>query len=143
MPKHSMEVLRFADKKSGLVALVTVLVTGAVGLAVAVSLVLLGLGSSRTSLILSQSVTARAYADSCAEEALQKLRESVYYAGSETIALSEGSCQIQPVLGTPGNFNRTIQTTGTVGTIVRKVEVIVSEIQPTINITSWEEVASF
>lgn len=142
MFKHSMEVQHFANPKSGFVALVTVLVAGAVGLAVAVSLILSGLGSSRSSLVLSQSTVARMYADSCAEEALEKLREGVYYTGGETLTFSEGNCQIQTVSGT-GNSNRTVQTTGTVGTIIRKVEVVVSTVHPTISVTSWQEVESF
>jgi hypothetical protein len=82
------------------------------------------------------------YADSCAEEALEKLREGVYYTGGETLTFSEGNCQIQTISGT-GNFNRTVQTTGTVGTIIRKVEVIVSTVHPAITITSWKDVPSF
>lgn len=128
--------------QSGFAALISVILIGAVGLAIAVSVLLLGLSSSRNSLVSRQSSQAKLFADSCAEEALQKLKESVYYTGSETLNFTLGSCQIQTITGT-GNSNRTIQTTGTVGAVVRKVKIVVGTVQPTISITSWQELADF
>ena len=128
--------------RSGFITLVSVLVVGAVGLSIAVSLLLLGLGSSRTSFALQESNEAKALANACAEEALQKLRESVYYAGNETKTFTLGSCQIQAVSGT-GNLSRTLQTVGIVRQTQRKVKVIVSRVHPIPGITSWQEVADF
>lgn len=132
------------DKKnqSGYIVLITVLVIGAIGVAIAVSVLLLGLGSSRSGFAMQQSSQAKSLVNACAEEALQKLRESVYYTGNESLTYSSGSCQIQTISGS-GNSNRTIQTVGTVGTIQRKVKVVVGSVHPTIAITSWQEVADF
>lgn len=118
--------------------LLSVLVFGAVGLSVIISGLLLGVDASRSSLTLQQSIQARALANACAEEALQTLRESVYYTGNETLTFSTGTCEIQTISGT-GNINRTVITTGNVGNVERTVQVEISTVHPTISITSWQE----
>lgn len=129
-------------KSNGYVLLLSVLVVAAVALAIGVGGILLAVGSAKTSLVAQQSYQAKSLANLCAEEALQKLRESVYYTGNESSSFTTGSCQIQTISGT-GNVNRTIQTVGTVGTVQRKVKVIVATVQPTINVSSWQEVDNF
>lgn len=129
-------------KQTGFVTLLSVLILSAVAIAVTVSILLLGLGVSRTSFAVIQSVQARSLANACAEEGLQRLRESVYYAGDETKTFPTGTCTIQAISGT-GNNNRTLQTIATVGTVQRKVKIIISKIHPAPVITSWQEVADF
>lgn len=111
-----------------------------IGGVVAGSLILLGLGFSKTSLALDQSNQAKALANTCAEEALLKLKQNLSYTGNETITLASGTCQIQDVKG--AGPNRIIQTTGTVGAIIRKVEVKV-KISPSFTLSSWLEVSDF
>lgn len=127
---------------NGYVALVSVLIVGIVALSITTSVILLGLGSSRTGFVLEQTEQARGLATACAERALDKLRKDLNYTGNETITLGQGSCQIRPVLGS-GNTNRTIETTGTVGTIVKKVKVIIAQVTPQTQLTSWQEVNDF
>ena len=127
---------------SGFITLISVLIVGAIGVAIATSLLILGLGGSRSSFALVQSNQAKSLANACAEEALEKLRESVYYTGNATINFSIGSCQIQTIGGT-GNTNRTLQTVGTVGTIQRKIKIVISSIHPVPVLTSWQELADF
>lgn len=133
--------LAIQAQRKGIAVLLSVLIFGAVGIAVVIAGLLLGVGSSRTSLALQQSVQAKALANACAEEALQTLRESIYYTGNETLTFSQGTCEIQAIGGN-GNVNRTVTTVGTVGTvgtIQRTVQVEISAIHPTISITSWQE----
>lgn len=118
--------------------LLSVLIFGVVGIAVVIAGLLLGVGYSRTSLALQQSIQAKALANACAEEALQTLRESVYYTGNETLTFNTGTCEIQTIGGN-GNVNRTVTTVGTIGTIQRTVQVEIAAIHPTISITSWQE----
>lgn len=125
----------------GYIALITVLVIGAVGVAVAVSVILLGVGSARTSFAIEQSNQAKALANACAEEALQQIRDSVLFEGTGNFTLGQGSCTYTVAKLT--DQNRTITATGTVGTIVRKVSIALDEITPSINITSWQEVADY
>lgn len=125
----------------GYITLVSVLVVGAVGVAIAVSLILLGLGSSRTSFAIEQSNQAKALANACAEEALQQIRESTPFTGSGSLMLGQGTCTY--TVTSQGSQNRTITSSGTVGTIIRKVKIIINKINPTIQVVSWQEVSDF
>ncbi len=127
--------------KKGFITLLAVLVIGAIGLVVATSLLLLGLGSLRTSFAIEQSKQTRSLADACAEEALRRIRESTPFTGSVILNLGQGSCSYTVV--STGGQNRTITATGTVDNNIRKVRVTINKINPTINTTSWEELASF
>ncbi|MDP2656076.1 MAG: hypothetical protein Q8P11_00740 [bacterium] len=126
------------NNKNGFITLISVLVVGAVGVAIAVSLLLLGLGSSRTSFALEQSDQAKALNNACAEEALQQIADSTAYTGSGNLALGHGSCIY--TVTSQGGGNRTVTTSGTVGTIVRKSTIIITAVNPSITITSWQEV---
>lgn len=125
----------------GFITLISVLIVGAVGTAIAVSLILLGIGSSRTSFAVEQSNQAKALANACAEEALQQIRDSTPYTGSGNLSLGQGDCSY--TVTSQGGQNRTITASGTVGTIVRKVEVVIDTINPAIEIVSWKELPDF
>jgi len=122
----------------GYITLMSVLIVGAAGTAIAISLILLGLSSSRTSFAVEQSNQAKGLANACAEEALQQIRDSTPFTGSGNLSLGEGACDY--TVTSQGGQNRTITASGEVGTIVRKVEVIVNAIQPAIELSSWREV---
>lgn len=128
--------------KNGFVTLISMIVIGALSVTVGVSLLLLGLGASRTSFALEQSSQAKSLANTCAEKALGSLRADLNYAGNESLSLAGGSCSILPV-GGAGNANRTVQTTGTMDTVTRKILVQITQIQPQIQLQSWQEVADF
>ena len=125
----------------GYSTLVSVLVVGAVGVAIAVSLILLGLGSLKTSFAHEQSNQAKALANACAEEALQQIRDSTLFTGSGNLTLGQGTCAY--TVTSQGGQNRTITSSGTVGTIIRKVKIIINQITPTIQVVSWQEVVDF
>ena len=129
------------NKKNGFITLISVLIVGAVGVAIAASLLLLGLGSSRTSFALEQSNQAKALANACGEEALQQIRDSTPFSGTGSLTLGQGTCTYTVVKLT--GQNRTVTASGTVGTIIRKVSISLDKITPNINITSWQEVADF
>ena len=125
----------------GYITLISVLVVGAVGLAIATSILLLGLGSSRTSFAVEQSAQARWLATACAEEALEQIRISASFVGTNNLSLGQGTCTY--IVTSQGGENRTITASGTVGTVVRKVEVLISRINPTITVSTWQEVGDF
>lgn len=129
-------------REHGFITLVAVLVFAAVGLAIGTSLLLSGVDASRTNAILWQSLRAREFATYCAEEALEKLKENIYYSGDETLLLSGGSCEIKPISGN-GNTSRTIEVVGVVGDVVRKIAIRVETIHPSTTLSSWKEVADF
>lgn len=131
----------FSPKKGGFITLISVLVVSAVAVAVTLSLILLGIGSSRTSFAVQQSNQAKALANACAEEALQQIRDSTPFVGSGNLTLGQGTCSY--TVTSQGGQNRTITASGTVGTVVRKTKVIINNISPTITVTSWQEVSDF
>lgn len=125
----------------GFTTLVAVLIVGAIASSVAISLILLGIGTTKNSLAIQQSFQAKALADACGEYALQQIRNSTPYTGSGNLTLGQGTCNF--TVTSQGGQNRTITAYGTVGTIVRKVKIIINKINPRIIVVSWQEVADF
>jgi len=117
----------------------SVLVVGAIAVAMTASLLLLGVGNSRTSFAVEQSNQAKALANACAEEALEQIRSSVSFTGSGNLSFGQGTCTY--TVTSQGGQNRTVVVSGTVGTIKRKVEIIISSITPTITPVTWQEVS--
>ncbi len=140
--RHFMDQ-RHCDKQanSGYIVLISVLVVSAVGAAVAMAVILFGLGSSRNSFSLEQSAQSRSLANACAEEALQQIRDNSSFSDNSSFPLGQGLCEYN--VADLGAENRFITASGTVGTIVRKSQVSIDAINPVINITSWLEVADF
>ncbi len=129
-------------KSTGFITLISVLVVGAVGIAITLSVIVLGLGSSRTSFALEQSNQAKALTNACVEEALQQIKDSTSFTSTGTsLTLGQGTCTY--TVTNDGGQNRTITATGTVGTTIRKVKVVISQISPSITVTSWQELADF
>ena len=135
--------LCYNKHQKGYITLVSVLVVGAVGIAITTSLLLLGVGSSQTSYAYQQSNQAKFLANACAEEALQQIRDSTLFAGSNSLTLGQGTCTYTVINTTPTGQERTITASGTVGTIIRKVVIFINKINPTMKVTSWQEVAGF
>ena len=59
--------------RRGYIALLSVIIIGAIGTAVMLSVLLFGLSTSRTDFAVQQSGGAKVIASSCGEEALQKI----------------------------------------------------------------------
>ncbi len=121
----------------GYITLVSVLIVGAVGTAIALSLLLLGNGASRTSFALQQSAQSKGLVNACAEEALEQIRDATAYASSGNLTLGQGTCAY--TVTNTGGTTRTVTASSTVGTIIRKVSITVTAINPLILIGSWQE----
>lgn len=126
-------------KKKGYVTLISLLVIGAVGLAVATSLILTGVGSSRTSFSLEQSNQAKALANACVEEALQRIWILDTFTGTGNLTLGQGSCSYSV---TSATIPKTITASGVVGTLTRRVAVTIDALYPYLSASSWQEVAN-
>lgn len=137
----TMHKKTFGQSDAGYVTLISVLIMGAVGLAITISLLLLGLSSSRTSFSLEQSNNAKSMADLCAEEGLERLRRTPSFTGTVTITLTQGACSY--TVTDVGGGNRQIDADGTVDSYTRKVQIETSQVTPQIQIGSWQEVADF
>ncbi len=129
-------------KKSGYIALTTVLILTAVMLIIVLSLNLNAISESK--IAISEEATHKAFflATACAEDALRKLKDNTSYGGNETIAIGSESCFIETVEGS-GNANRIVKTRSTVGEHTRKVRVEIATVNPDTAITSWQEVADY
>lgn len=136
--KLFMDQEQLGNNRGGYIFLITVLVIGAVGVAIATSLLWLGLGSSKSSFALTQSNQAKALANACAEEALQQITNSISFSGTGNLALGQGTCTYTVTKLT--GQNRTITASGTVGTIIRKINISINKITPNVVVTSWQEV---
>ncbi len=130
--------MRKISSNKGYVALISVLIIGAIGAAVATSIVLLGLGSSLTGFGFERSIQARGLADACIEEALQQIRNSTPFTGSGSLTFGQGTCDY--TVTSQGGQNRTITAIGAVAGTVRKAEVVINQINPDINVVYWQEV---
>lgn len=108
-------------KEGGYITLLSVLIISAIGLAISVSLLLLGSGSLQISMNLQQSNLAKAYANECSEEALLKISENSIYAGSGNSDFGNGkSCNYTVIHGFQ---NETIDATGIVLNTIRKTHI--------------------
>jgi len=124
-----------------MVALISVIIIGSVGLALSVALVLSAISRSQTGQALERGVMAENYAASCAEIALNALRLEMTYGGNETVSFPQGTCTIA-AMATSGSV-RQIKATGTVGDAVKRIEVFTSAVAPKVLVSSWRVVADF
>lgn len=125
------------EVQRGFVALVSVLIASALLLLIGIGILLGSVDAARMALGEEASRAARLLADSCAEQALAYLRANLGYGGNETIMVGErDTCTILPILGT-GNTDRTIYAEASVAGYVRRIEVDVARINPSIVIRSW------
>ena len=127
------------NRDSGYIALISVLIVGAAATAISTALLLTGADAQRTTLVSKRSVQARNLATACAEEALQIMHDNTSFTGTNTLNLGAGSCTY--TVTNTGGSARTVDATGTVGSVVRKAKVYVTINSLNISITSWQEVS--
>jgi hypothetical protein len=125
-------------RESGYVALLAVLVTGAVATAIALVLLTSGADSQRSVLIEQQSKQARALAVACTQEALQRIHDATAFSGTDTLPLGQGTCTYTVIY--TSSTGRSVAVTGTVGNVVKKIQTYVTIGSSSISVTSWQEV---
>jgi hypothetical protein len=127
-------------RQSGYVALLAVLIVGAACTAIALAILTTGADSGRWVLVAQQSTQARALAAACSEEALQVIHDNTAFTGTSSLSLGQGSCSY--TVANTGGATRTVDVSGTVGTVVRKSKTYVTIGASSISITSWQDVSS-
>ena len=125
------------SKKPAYVALISVLIVGLVGVTIAVSSMLRGIAITKSAISLDHSGLAKAYANSCADEALERIHKDSTYTSTDSISFDTDSCSY--TITNTGGDTRQIDAEATASTTTRNVQVILSDIDP-IAITSWQEV---
>jgi hypothetical protein len=135
-----------SQNNKGFMTLIATVLVVAIGLSIAVSLLILGVDTSRTSLVIEQSYQSSALANACAEEALQKIYDSmavtpppppIVFTGTGSLTMGQGSCSYTVTDTGGGTMN--ITTLGTVGTVIRKNQIILSAVSP-LAVSSWQEI---
>jgi uncharacterized protein YpmB len=127
--------------KKGFVALISIIIVGAIILSITVFMVYINLNFLHNSFIIKNSDQARMLAQTCSEYALQKINDENDFVGTNNFLLLEGDCSYS-VISDIGE-NRTIESWGQVKNTIRKEKIIIDQINPEINIVSWQEVADF
>jgi hypothetical protein len=130
----------FVKHQPGYVALFSVIGLGVIGGVITFSLVMLGIGLTKSDLQLMQSTQARQAATSCVEEALQKIRETGTTSASGALTIASSSCAYA-IASSSGQ--RIITSTGTASETVSKIKVIVSTTTPLLQLSSWQDVPDF
>ena len=128
--------------QKGYIALILILIISGVTLLIAISTSLFGISESGMGLQKSQSSEVFYLATLCAEDALMKLKDDLNYSGNETLTFDEGSCDILSLEGS-GNQDRTIKTTGAAYNQTRKIKIEIAQVNPIMEINTWQEVVSF
>jgi len=138
-PKDLVRGYHLKPNREGFITLMSVIIVSAIGIAIASAILLLGVGSAKTSIIVEQSSQAKGLATACAEDALERVKESPSFTGSGNLSLSQGICSYLVSGVLPAKI---INASGTVSTVIRKVKVTITQINPKITYT-WQEVADF
>ena len=125
----------------GYVALLSVLIIGAIGTVIMMSALLSGINASKTDFALQQAGSAKVAASSCGEEALQKILEIGTTSSRGNLTLASGTCTY--TITSQNGQNITINATGQVGTITSKVKIVIATTTPSIILSSWREVGDF
>lgn len=125
--------------RHGFIALTSVLIIQTVTLAIVLAVGLRSVGESNMSGGEQQSHRALALANLCAELAMMRLESVLQYAGNQTITVGSDTCQILTIEGS-GNLNRKVKTQSTIAGYTKKMNVTVTRISPSMQITSWKEV---
>jgi hypothetical protein len=137
-----MSFHRLIGPQDGYVALISVLVVGAVASAIATSLLLLGLASSRNSFAILQSSQAQALTDACIEMGIRRTVDLSTFTGSGSVTIVSSTCTYAVANG--GGKLRIISASSTIGTVLRKASTTISLATTTgstgLSVTSWQEI---
>ncbi|TSC94697.1 MAG: Uncharacterized protein Athens101428_212 [Candidatus Berkelbacteria bacterium Athens1014_28] len=126
----------------GYIALISVMIIGAVLLLIIITGAHVGTTQGINSLLFSNHTESESLISACGEQALMNLKDNPSYGGNETVSLGNGECQILAVTSQGGEV-RSIQVTSAVGGARKKNLITVSQINPKLLVSSWQEVAEF
>ena len=127
-------------KKRGIALLMVVIIISAASLLMVLGSAMLGIGAADGSYTNAKGGEAFALAEGCMEDALERLRIDIAYAGGN-LTPATGSCTIT-VSGT--GMNRTIIVLGTVKSYNKKIQstVVLSPSNRSLTLVSWQELTN-
>lgn len=135
--------MKTRTSQHGMIAILAVLILGAVALGIGVGVSLRSIADTQISLEEELAFRATMLAHSCAEQALLELVYDPLYVGPETISIDGDTCTINTIT-TPAPDQRLVQTWSTIAGYTRRVVVEVENITVSpIDVGTWYEVDSF
>ena len=126
------------NKNEGQALITSVIVVGIIALLVASSLMILSLGSLRSTISAQKNSEAVALNNACAEEGLFRIKQNPSYVGSDQVILSGNSCSF--TVANDGS-QKLVTISSIIGKITKKAEVRLTVTQQgIITIVSWQDV---
>ncbi len=122
--------------KKGFSTLIIVIVLGSMAVALSIWASTGGFLSLRDADALKNLISAQALANSCAEIALETIREDDLYTGTDEFALNGGTCEF--TVSDLGDDGRQISVIAAVSGEIREIEIQTESFNP-ISIVSWIE----
>jgi len=126
-------------KERGVTTLIAVLVFGTVGAALAFALLELSIRDAVVGITSERWYRAISAADTCAEEALEQIRENTSYTGSGSVTFSATLATCSYLVTNVGGSVRTINATGTFDTVSHAVRLSTSALSPSITLSTWKD----
>jgi hypothetical protein len=139
---HMLLRVKKQELRRGYIALISVILMSALGVAIMLSVIAAGIDAGETDFSLQQSGGARSLASSCAEEALEKILETSTTSSTGNLSLGSGTCTYV-ITSTSSGQTIIVNATGLLGTVTSKIKVVLATTTPAITLSSWEEVADF
>jgi hypothetical protein len=133
---NPMKNINKENLKKGFSTLFIVIILGGIALSVALSLSTSSVWSIKASNDTKDSNKAKSLVNACAEVALEVMRENNSYAGTDNVVLDGNTCTY--TVTNTGGTTRGIVIFGTVGGIVRKIDITTSTFNPLV-ISYWQE----
>jgi len=149
-PLCAEKISKKSPSGRGFATLLAILAIFAIGVSVAIFSLSLGIGSSRFTIDIKHSKDALSLSDLCVESAIQKIKDSPYFTGTENLSFSEGDCSYtitSEIVDTAIDWQ--VDSLGSASSAVRKVRLQLSGTIPPApdlpvpTLDSWREVASF
>jgi hypothetical protein len=127
------------SQPNGYVALMSLIIIGAVVLIAAIALTFMAVSQSNS--IVSHNKTVKNYyaANACANYAILQLQKNLDYSGNEALDLEGIKCQVEAISG-QGEKNRVIIASSQEGKQLKKIQVELDQVKPVTIIKSWGEI---
>lgn len=115
--------------------LVTLLIFMVIGITITTAAVMMAITNSQNVTKFQEGMIAFQVAESGAENAIIRLLRDPNYTG-ETLTVGTGTA----VITVTGTTTKTITSSGTNGSYLRKVQIVVGYVNNVLTISSWQEV---
>jgi len=136
-----MAQLACDNNRKGYIVIYSVIIISAIVMSIIFSSSWISLNSIKSGRVLVNSKQSKVMANACAEIALQNIRDDINYSGSANLTINGNSCSYTVV--NQGAENKLIQSQSSISDNISKIEILIDQINPQINISSWQEVVDF